>query len=152
MAGTPIYNPNDGLVGRDGGPYLDEEQARNDEIRRARVEGREPDFDKPSANAGIQLSTAGQMLATLTTQGAPSREQARTLAVDEIYRNTQEKITSPVADEVPDTSKQKSADDANVLVFNETDPNAPITETTKKDAGKGETPVKVVKADSGSDK
>jgi hypothetical protein len=148
MAETPVYNPNDGLVGRDGGPYLDEEQARNDEIRRARVEGREPDFDKPGANAGIQLSTAGQMLATITTQGPVSRERARTLAFDELLKTTGEEISSPVADKVPDTSKQKSADDGNVLVFNETDPNAPITETKASDKAKGEQTVKVVSSTS----
>jgi hypothetical protein len=148
MAETPVYNPNDGLVGRDGGPYLDEEQARNDEIRRARVEGREPDFDKPGANAGIQLSTAGQMLATITTQGPVSRERARTLAFDELLKTTSEEISSPVADKVPDTSKQKSADDGNVLVFNETDPNAPITETKASDKAKGEQTVKVVSSTS----
>jgi hypothetical protein len=148
MAETPVYNPNDGLVGRDGGPYLDEEQARNDEIRRAKIEGREPDFDKPGANAGIQLSTAGQMLATITTQGPVSRERARTLAFDELLKTTGEEISSPVADTVPDTSKQKTADDANELVFNETDPNAPLTSTSKKDAGKDGTPVKVVSSTS----
>lgn len=147
MAETPVYNPNDGLVGRDGGPYLDEVQAEQDEIRRAKAEGRKPDLKNPGANAGIQLSTAGQMLATLTTQGAPSRENARTLAVDEIYRNTQEKVSSPVADKIPDTSKAKSADDEKVLVFNENDPNAPLTETTAKDAGKNDQPVKIVHAD-----
>ena len=146
MAETPVYNPNDGLVGRDGGPYLDEVQAEQDEIRRAKAEGRKPDLEHPGANAGIQLSTAGQMLATLTVQGHPSREKARTLAVDEIYRNTQEKVSSPVADNIPDTSKAKSSDDANVLVFNENDPNAPLSETTAKDKGKDEQTVKIVTA------
>lgn len=60
---VPLYNPNDGLYGRGGGPYLDEEQAREAEIRRARVEGREPDLENPGAYAGIQLQTAAQMIA-----------------------------------------------------------------------------------------
>jgi hypothetical protein len=144
MAETPLYNPNDGLVGRDGGPYLDEVQAEQDEIRRAKAENRKPDLKSPGPNAGIQLSTAGQMLATITTQGPPSREAARSLAIDELYKTTQKKISSPVADAVPDTSKQKSNDDLNKVVYNEADPNAPLSATSAKDAGKDGTPVELV--------
>lgn len=57
-----LYNPHQGLTGRDGGPYLDEEEARLAEIRRAKVEGREPDLDNPPATAGIPLVTAGQLV------------------------------------------------------------------------------------------
>lgn len=63
--GKPLYNPNDGLTGRDGGPYLDEEEARVAEIRRAKIEGREPDLNSPPASAGIQLSTADQLIRTV---------------------------------------------------------------------------------------
>lgn len=61
----PLFNPNDGITGRDGGPYLDEVEAVEAEKRRAKVEGREPDLDNPPASAGIALSTAAQMLATV---------------------------------------------------------------------------------------
>lgn len=60
--GEPLYNPNDRLTGRDGGPYLDQVQAEQDEILRAKREGREPDFENLQANAGIPLSTAAQLL------------------------------------------------------------------------------------------
>lgn len=60
--GQPLYNANDGVTGRDGGPYLDEVEAREAEKRRAVVEGREPDLDNPPATAGIQLNTAAQMI------------------------------------------------------------------------------------------
>lgn len=60
--GQPLYNANDGVTGRDGGPYLDEIEAREAEKRRAIVEGREPDLDNPPATAGIQLNTAAQMI------------------------------------------------------------------------------------------
>lgn len=60
--GTPLYNPNDRLTGRDGGPYLDQVQNLEAEKLRAKVEDREPDFDNPAASAGIQLSTAAQLL------------------------------------------------------------------------------------------
>ncbi len=37
-----FYNAQDGLKGRDGGPYLDHVNRQNAEINRARIEGREP--------------------------------------------------------------------------------------------------------------
>lgn len=60
--GKPLFNPNDGVTGRDGGPYLDEVEAVEAEKRRAEKEGRKPDLVNPPASAGIQLSTAAQML------------------------------------------------------------------------------------------
>lgn len=60
--GEPLFNPNDRLTGRDGGPYLDQVMAQQDEILRAKREGREPDLDNPPANAGIPLSTAAQLI------------------------------------------------------------------------------------------
>lgn len=53
-----LYNANDGLTGRDGGPYLDLEQAKSSEIKRAVAEGREPNLVNPPADAGIVLVTA----------------------------------------------------------------------------------------------
>lgn len=63
--GQRLYNANDGVTGRDGGPYLDEVEVRAAEERRAKIEGRKPDFDNPPATAGIQLNTAAQMVATV---------------------------------------------------------------------------------------
>lgn len=109
---VPLFNANDGLTGRNGGPYLDEEQARADEVRRARVEGRKPNLDNPGANAGIQLNTAAQMLHTLTVTSAPSMEVARAEALDKSYTDTFNRrgkdVTRPVHDKIPDTSKQKT--------------------------------------------
>lgn len=62
MGDRALYNPNDGLTGRDGGPYLDIEEAKRAEIRRAEVEGREPDFENLPPSAGIQLVTATALL------------------------------------------------------------------------------------------
>lgn len=69
-----LYNPNDGLTGRDGGPYLDLEEARVAEERRARAEGREPDFSKVSGYAGLPLVTAGQLVRDVSTLNVPSRD------------------------------------------------------------------------------
>jgi hypothetical protein len=80
MAKVPLFNPNDGLVGRDGGPYADVESARHDETRRARVEGREPDYDNPGPNAGIPLVTAAQLIHNLNVQGG-SRSRVNPLGL-----------------------------------------------------------------------
>lgn len=75
MADTvPLFNPNDGITGRDGGPYLDEEQAREAEIRRARIEGREPDLDNPGLYAGIPANTAARQFHTVGVNNNPSQE------------------------------------------------------------------------------
>lgn len=71
---VPLFNPNDRLSGRDGGPYMDLEQARLAEETRAKVEGREPDLENPPAFAGIPLNTAGQQALTIGVAGIASQE------------------------------------------------------------------------------
>lgn len=53
-----FLNAQDGVRGRNGGPYADEEDARVREIARARAEGREPDLDNPPPFVGNQVTTA----------------------------------------------------------------------------------------------
>lgn len=53
-----FYNAQDGIRGRDGGPYADEEDARQREVARARGEGREPDFENLQPTVGQQLVTS----------------------------------------------------------------------------------------------
>lgn len=74
--GQPLYNANDGVTGRDGGPYLDEVEALEAEKRRALVEGREPNLDNPPASTGIQLNTAAQMLYGAGPVLHPSQDHA----------------------------------------------------------------------------
>lgn len=83
---TPLFNPNDGLVGRDGGPYLDQEEARIAEERRARIEGREPDFDNPPATAGIPLSPASTLIYNLDIQ-QPSKDTGLNTIASEIFES-----------------------------------------------------------------
>jgi hypothetical protein len=153
MGTTPLFNPNDGLTGRNGGPYLDEVQARADEVRRAQVEGRDPDLDKPGANAGIQLSTAAQMLASLNVTNNPSMDVARAQVIDKAYADSvktdnTDALTSPVVDEVPDTSGQPTIQDLDEVTYNTEDPNAPSTEVKGED---GEPDITLVSPDSDSD-
>lgn len=58
----PRFNVHDGPNGRDGGPYLDQIEMREAEIRRAAAEGREPDFDNMIGTAGVPLVTADQLV------------------------------------------------------------------------------------------
>lgn len=58
-----LYDVNDGLRGRGGGPYADIEERKAAEIRRAEIEGRRPDLENPGAVAGTVLVTASQLLA-----------------------------------------------------------------------------------------
>lgn len=57
-----LYVATHGLYGRSGGPYLDDEERRVAEERRAIVEGRDPDYDHPGSTAGTVLVNATQLL------------------------------------------------------------------------------------------
>ena len=69
-----LYNPHEGLTGRDGGPYLDLEEAKAAETRRAQVEGRKPDYSKPGSSAGIPLVTAPALVNASERLNVPSRD------------------------------------------------------------------------------
>jgi hypothetical protein len=92
----PLFNPNDGFTGRDGGPYLDEVQAQESERRRAVVEDREPDLENPGANAGIALATAAEMLAKQNVNSAPSKQNALDAEAERIFSTADEKVSSDV--------------------------------------------------------
>lgn len=59
---TKLFNPNDGLHGRQGGPFLDQVQQRQQEETRAIREGREPDYDNMQPAVGMELRTEEQLL------------------------------------------------------------------------------------------
>src|SRR5690349_12453843 len=85
-----LFNANDGLSGRDSGPYLDLEEAREAEVRRARVENRKPDLDNPPASAGRVLLTGKQVVSNLGVNSLPP--QANTWG-------TEDKALRAVADD-----------------------------------------------------
>lgn len=70
-----LFNPHSGLTGRDGGPYLDEEERRLAEVRRAAIEGRKPDEKHPPASAGTPLVTAAELTAMANPASIPSQQQ-----------------------------------------------------------------------------
>jgi len=69
-----LYNPHDGLTGRDGGPYADQEERRLAEIIRAQKEDREPDFDNAPATAGTPLVTAATLVNIANPASNPSQQ------------------------------------------------------------------------------
>lgn len=100
--GTPLYNPNDRLTGRDGGPYLDQEQAKAAEVIRAQREGREPDLENPGAYAGIPLSTADQLLKAVDVN-VPSQIHTTHEEADRMFRSAADSDNlMQQADEIPD--------------------------------------------------
>jgi hypothetical protein len=128
-----LFNPNDGLTGRDGGPYLDEEEARIAEERRARVEKREPDYDTITATAGIPLTTAAQMIHNINVASLPSKGGVnwvneaqgmfdRAVNDDENALQPLDEIDKGLVDSMvkDDAKHETEASD-----FNENDPNAP---------------------------
>lgn len=58
-----MYVATEGAEGRDGGPYLDREQRREQELLNARREGREPDFKSPAFAPSTVLVTETQLRA-----------------------------------------------------------------------------------------
>lgn len=59
---TKLFNPNEGLHGRQGGPFLDQVQQRQQEEVRAIREGREPNYEDMQPAVGMQLRTEEQLL------------------------------------------------------------------------------------------
>jgi len=76
MAETNLYNPNEGLVGRGEGIYLDRVEAeRAEEIRAAR-EGREPNKDEYQPYVGTQLITEAELFSRGAAVNIPSKSEA----------------------------------------------------------------------------
>lgn len=71
-----LFNPHDGLTGRDGGPYLDQEERRLAEIVRAAKEDRDPDFEHAPATAGTALVTANELVKIANPASVPSQDTA----------------------------------------------------------------------------
>lgn len=95
MGTVPLFNPNNGLTGRDGGPYLDETELVDAERRRAVVEDREPDLDNPPAIAGVPLVTAGQLMTTANSSHLPS--QSGNNFLQQAVNNVAEEKMGPMA-------------------------------------------------------
>lgn len=94
------YNANDGVFGRTGGPYLDIEQDKAEEIRRASIEGREPDFDNLQASAGTLLVPANVLVQRFNATHLDNQELRK-------FGGT---IEAPVRAIVPDEDSEEVVD------------------------------------------
>lgn len=99
-----LYNANDGITGRDGGPYLDQVEARHAEDRRAEVEGRDPDYSTMPLGPGVVYVTAAQLLASESVNNLPSQfdkaNAAKEAAITALVENDDVNLT--VAFDAPD--------------------------------------------------
>lgn len=132
-----LYNLNDGVHGRDGGPYLDQEQARTAEKIRARLEDREPDLDNPPPHQGSVLVTADALIANFNNTS---------LAGDDKKKFTGE-ITAPVIASVPDEVFEDDDEKGEEETPNEDD-TAPENTPANSEPGTTEPSKSASKADS----
>lgn len=145
---TKLYNLHDGLTGRDGGPYLDQVEREAAEVRRAKVEGREPDLEHPGTTAGDPLVTARQLVETANPQSNPSQigfdpfaaavdqlETSEDFPVTSVAEITNDTVTG-VVNEVPANANEDPTNPTGAASWPQQMPNAPVIE----DSGSSETP------------
>lgn len=111
-----LYNANDGLSGRDGGPYLDLEEARQAEKRRAFVEDREPDYDTMSLGAGVRLVNANQLIQVEGVTNTPSQsENPATESINKAVDNLE--TVKSVAEQPPEAVEEPEPADLSAVSF-----------------------------------
>ena len=125
MGNVSLYNPNDRLTGRDGGPYLDEVEMHLAETRRAAIENREPDYDNLQPTAGVPLVTAAQLVAAGQSAGLPSQEN-NTAYSQMVDNHAESELGAPVRGtlNVADPEPEPVADEETPVQV-ETDPSVP---------------------------
>lgn len=90
---TKLFNPNEGLFGRQGGPFLDDVERKQAEDQRAYVEGREPDYTNMQPYVGDQLRNEEQILQEqINGVNPPTLDELRDF----------KGVTAPVLVEIPD--------------------------------------------------
>lgn len=124
---TKMYNANDGLAGRTGGPYLDIEMAKQAEIARAVVEDREPNFETMASSASIPLVTADQLISQ-AGHNRPSDFDPRTTsqsAIDGIVADNENNLTVFV--DTKDDEVDEPVEEDHALQTNSDDQTVPTT-------------------------
>lgn len=153
-----FYNPNDGIHGRDGGPYLDQEQQVQQERLNAFREDREPDYANLPLHPGIQpvsetalvqgynsTALAGQAnLSSVAIEAAP-------LLVAEVEREGEDDRTAK--EKRADSAKAKESEEAKKASDEKSAAGASVTDNVKGDVkpdptAKTAEPVKSTQKDS----
>lgn len=126
MGEKHLFNPHDGLTGRDGGPYLDQEERRLAEVVRAAKEGREPDFENAPATAGTPLVTADTLVRIANPASNPSQFASEVLpnAVERLAKEEDFPVSPFSTRETTDLEDQaeKDAETANDHLTNPANP------------------------------
>lgn len=86
-----LYNVNDGIHGRQGGPYLDQVEQANFERMQAAREGKEPDYGNPRPYPGIKLVTKAALVQSFN----------ETLSDVDAMRDHSEVQVTPLVRDVP---------------------------------------------------
>lgn len=93
-----LYIASHGKAKRTGGPYLDDLEREKAEEIRAKMEGREPDYDNPGATAGTLL-VPKSMLRETDTDKSHMNETV------EVTNKPVESYTVPVVETKPDPTQ-----------------------------------------------
>lgn len=98
---TKLFNPNEGLFGRQGGPFLDDVERKEAETVRAYREGREPNYENMQPSVGDQLRTEEQILQEqINGVNPPTLDELKDF----------KGVTAPVIVEVPDEVNEPDED------------------------------------------
>lgn len=133
-----LYNPHEGLTGRDGGPYLDQVEREAAEKLRARVEQREPDYANAPATAGTPLVDANTLVGMANPASNPSKSatvDAMTNAVELLAEN-EEFPATPVAQRDKTDDEKEAAKHAadGTTPYNPASPTVVSTDEDNSDA------------------
>lgn len=104
--GPKLYNANDGLFGRNGGPYGDEVDVRTAEFQAAAREGRAVDYDNLQPSPAIQLQNAGQQTANYNPTLIAGDDRIALNTVSEnlqapVFAEVEDKSTTTAPNELP---------------------------------------------------
>lgn len=134
-----MYNPHDGLTGRDGGPYLDQVENEAAEIRRAKIEDREPDLVNPPPAAGTPLVTGPELVKMANPASNPSQQgnDVVSLAIDNVATNEDFAVQSvasipaenlgTVENVVPENANEDPTNPTGATSWPAQTPNADVT-------------------------
>lgn len=110
-----FFNPNEGLHGRQGGPFLDDVQRKQTEETRAIREGREPDYDNMQPYVGDDLRTEEQLLQqAIHSATPPELTQFEGITANPLLEMADEDMASnPENPDVKEQEEQKEDEDTN---------------------------------------
>lgn len=105
-----LYNANDGIHGRDGGPYLDQVEAINHERLSAAREGSKPDLDNPRPYPGILLRTTAQQVTNFNPMLTAGDDRRQSDEINAVPLVTEVPVVSSVLSDFSLTDTEDKGD------------------------------------------